>query len=552
MIKYILCASILLCVSACNIDEEIIDRPSDSNITTETEVTNLVRGTYASLQDQSCFKYQGMQLMILCADDFYSVSGGFSPFSTRIYNSTNVAVQTFWTSTYAAIRNANNLITTLDRLDLPQKFENQSYGEAYFLRAVANFYLVRMFGGVPLRTTSVDINSNFYAKRNTVAEVYEQIFKDLKAASTLLPLQSAIPSTELGRASKGAAQAILAKAYLTYGNYQSFNSQDPTPNFKNALLYADSVVKSNQYALLNDFGDLFDLNKETAAYKEVIFGMRYIRDNVRTSAGSTGSEYAARFMPNIFSDVCGAINGVGQSDFRVHPYIADFYSTGEYLNDYRFEKTYANRGFNKVTNRFSVMYPFLRKETTDNSTNFAAIQKYIDGNGRDGRNHENDLFVVRLADVYLMIAEAENELNGPTAAAYTAFNTVRERARKANGVVRTTPANLAPALSKIDFRLKVFHERGAELIGEGHRWFDLVRMKSPTDPTKTMFEYQFFTVLPKQPQTLPTYNATTNKWSTVGAVLGTHTKPELKHLLQPIPLNEITGNPNFGGQNPGW
>ncbi len=89
----------------------------------------------------------------------------------------------------------------------------------------------------------------------------------------MLPLYSAISQAQLGRASKGAAQALLAEAYLTYGNQLALKGKAVTTEYQNAILYADSVINSKQYALLPNYGDLFEINKEAGAYTEVIFGV---------------------------------------------------------------------------------------------------------------------------------------------------------------------------------------------------------------------------------------------------------------------------------------
>ncbi len=556
--NYSIALAIILGLSlcSCNIDEEIIDVPTPEDIRTQADVTTIINGTYSIISDQQCFKFQGMQLLFLSADDMYSELGNIS---TRKYNSSEVSVQSFWTSMYAVIRNANNLIDALDKLNLDPAFEKRAYGDAYFLRGFTYFYLVQMYGGVPLRTQSVNLQSDFYIARNTVDEVYAQIFADFKAASVNLPLQSAIGSQELGRASKGAAQSFMAIASLTYGNHLQQKSQTPDTHYQNAKVYADSVIASNQYILINDFAQLFDISRENDAYKEVIFGIRFVNDKTRTGAGSRGSEFAQRCMPNNFTDVAGGnpITHTGGGSYRFHPWIADFYTTGEYLNDYRAQVTFTSRGFNSVQQKFVVTYPTTRVVTTGTNADMtnpsAFCGKYVDPQGTD-RNHENDFFMMRLAEVYLIKAEAENELNGPTPAAYEAFNQLRVRARRANGIARTTPANLTAGLTKDQFRLRVFNERGAELLGEGHRWFDLVRMQSPTNASETMYDYQFFTFLTAKPNKLPTYNATNNKWNNTGGVFiaAIPIPKETKFKLFPIPENERANNPNFGSQNSGW
>ena len=168
----------------------------------------------------------------------------------------------------------------------------------------------------------------------------------------------------------------------------------------------------------------------------------------------------------------------------------------------------------------------------------------------DASNHENDLFIIRLAEVFLIRAEAENELNGP-AGAYTSFNMLRARARKANGTARLVPANLATGLTKDQFRKKIFDERGLEFIGECKRWFDLVRMKNPSG-TGTMYQHQFQTFLPTIAPGIPVYNTTTRRWGGGKTERSSIVPYNSKFLLFPIPQIERDLNAKLtqnGGYN---
>jgi hypothetical protein len=541
--------------------EEIKDTPNPSVIVNESDVTAVINGAYSQFNDAAAFKFQGMMMLMLCADDLYSESGAeLGTYSTRIYSGSNTTP--FWNKLYSTIANANDLIATLNRLDLDPAFEKRAYGEAYFLRAFCYYYLVRLYGGVPLRLSAVDVNSDFYLPRKTIDEVYSQIFEDFGKASAMLPLYTQISAAELGRASKGAAQAILSQAYLTYGNQLTLKGQTATVQYQNAKTYADSVIKSAQYTLLANYGDLFDIAKETGAYKEVIFGVRFQTDQQARAQPAAGSEFALRFgAPNTHFVSGNGATGQGDGAIKPMPWIADYYRTGDYATgtgtslviDYRNEKAFMQKGFNSALNKFYAIYPNIPATTAEGTINTPLIGKYIDPSGKDARNNGNDLFIIRLAEVYLIRAEAENELNGPTAAALADINTVRARARQNAGTPRTAPVNVAAPVTKDQFRMKIFDERGLELIAEGQRWFDLVRMRSPLSATQTMFEYQLKVVLPTKPQTLPTYNATTKKYSNANAVFAPALRIEVpKFLLFPVPATELTQNRNFGPQNPGW
>jgi len=424
--------------------------------------------------------------------------------------------------------------------------------------------LVRLWGGVPLRVDRVNINSNFYLPRSTVDQVYAQIFSDFKKASELLPEYDPANTDYVSRATKGAAQGMLAHAYLTYGDHLSLAGQSGTTQFQNAELYADSVINSGKYNLIANFADLFDINKENDAYNEVLFGIRFQTDPQASGQGSAGSEYAFRFCaPNTFH-VCGQTpNGQGNGAYRPNMWFADYYRKGDYAPatgaatlaniDYRNLVSFLQSGIGPNGNTY-VMYPNIPTGTQKNIAT-PLVGKYIDPAGKDSRNNGNDFFVLRLAEVYLIKAEAENELNGPNAVAVGALNFVRARARAAEGTARAVPADVvAGSLTKDQFRMKIFDDRGLELLGEGQRYFDLIRMRSPNGPTETMYEYQFLKTLnnsKKFPTTLPAFK--NGKWSTSNAVYGPSLNVSVpKFLLLPIPSSELTQNPNFGAQNPGW
>jgi len=565
--------AITLLIVACSLNEEILDTPGPRHIQTEQDVEPLIRGLYSRFNDANAFKFRGWLMLTLCADDFYSVAANeFQPFANRTHGAPNVSH--FYNSLYLTVGAANQLIDILggveDRLD--SAFVSRAYGEAHFVRAFSYYYLVRLYGGVPLRLQATHADSELYLPRASIHEVYEQIFADFREASLRLPLASELPSAELGRATKGAAQAIVAQAYLTYGNQRALRGMDPTEQYEEAVLFADSVIHSGQYQLIPNYADLFDINKEVDAYKEVIFGIRFQADPMEILLGSAGSEYAFRFGNSNTHFVSGhANNGQGDGSVRPMHWMADYYlNHNDYVHptqgtrDYRHEVTFVRRGYNSTNDRYVVPYPFL-PTASENPIIYPLLAKYQDPNGRDHRNNGNDFFVIRFSEMYFILVEALNELHGGPTYNYKGqqlfwwFNRVRARAQQADGTSRNRPflinnAN-SPGMTQDEFRMRIFHERGLELLGEGQRWFDLVRMRHPSNPTKTMFEYQLLEELRKSdyPKEFPTYSRPNNAYSNSFAVY----EPALnvsvpKHLLFPIPIEEMVRNPNFGEQNPGW
>lgn len=553
---------VLTMFSCKKMEETIYDTPSvDNSIKTVTDIALVLGGNYGNLQHADLYKKEIVKMLELSGDNLAASGTEFNLFSQKVYEPGSGPISAVYSKYFSIINNCNFLLEKVELLKLDSASTSTATkinqiagveGEIRFFRAFAYFDLVRMFGGVPLRTQSTNINGTFYVARNTTGEIYDLIFSDLKLASTYLLDKTKTPVGGLGLANKGAAQSMMALASLTYGNYLDRNDQPSLArlNYASAKLYADSVLQLGGYKLIDNYADLWDVDNEQSNYtSEVIFGIRFTRERNGTSSSAKGSEYAPRFLPNTMGGVTGnlATGGIGSGTYRVQPWLYDFYNTGEYAGDYRSEATFLTSWFktNSTTTTY-VTYPLIPAtgqsvETPNGSTTVDGrlpyIRKYIDGKGLESSNHENDMFVIRLAEVYLIKAEAENELNGPTNIAYGAFNQLRARARKANGTYRTTPADLTPGLSKDQFRKKIFDERGLEFIGECKRWFDLVRMKGPNG-TGTMYEYMFKTYLPTLKPGLPLYNKTTKKWD--GGVTDSISLAPYnpKFLLFPIPQRE--------------
>ncbi len=542
---------------ACSVDQQIFDTlTTENSLKNQGNITTFVNGTYARFSSFGGFKSSYMTYF-LAADDLNTRPGAAygSRYSSKTQDPFSSEVSNFWSTLYQAINSANFLIDKIDPVNANEAYKQRVKGEMYFLRGLSYFYLVRMWGGVPLKTKPTSLDDDLQLPRSSVDQVYTQIFADFEEASKRLLRRTSLPSAEFGHATKGAAQAMLSKAYLTYGNYLDLNGNgsESAKFYQLAKTYADSVITSGQYSLIPSYNDLWNVDKEAASYQEVIFAIQFTRDAQVANASGVGSEHGVMNTPSNMANVggSGALK-TGGGNLRVQPWFGERYGTGDFLNDYRFEVSILT-SFANTSNpsRTVVCFPKVRASTTSNELTETQpyLFKYVDGRALDGRNAENDLPIIRLSEVFLIKAEAENELNGPTAVAYAEFNKLRARARNANGVQRTTPENLAAGLTKDGFRQKIVDERALEFVGEGQRWFDLVRMKGPNG--KTMYEYQFGTFLPTLKPGLPTFTSATNTWAG-GRTENTSIVPfNPKLLLWPIPFSEIANNPNVT-QNPGY
>jgi starch-binding outer membrane protein, SusD/RagB family len=296
----------------------------------------------------------------------------------------------------------------------------------------------------------------------------------------------------------------------------------------------------------------------------VIFGIQLARDGLTNGAASKGSELPFYLQPNTRNGICGNLPvGKGGGTIRVHPWFYDLYATGDYAKsgvvDYRTDFSFLTR-WNGSTNatpslaRRYVTYPVIEPDAADLVREQQPyVDKYKDPGGKDSRNHENDFYIIRLAEVFLIKAEALNEL-GRTSEASEPFNKLRQRARLANGTARAVPIDLAPGLSKADFRLAIYNERGLELLAEGQRWFDGTRMRY-LNTDKSMLQWRYDTFYPSLASTvkvLPSWNVSGRFWTAGRAQPINIITWNDRYKLFPIPSNELDANPNFGVQNPGW
>lgn len=411
------------------------------------------------------------------------------------FNADHEDVRNVWTHMYDAINRANIVVGRVAGIDMDNNLKQQYIAEARFIRGLCYFYGVRLYGGIPLITaevTSVDEVADI--KRSTAAAVYTQVIEDLTAAAEVLP-----STNQQGRATKGAAKGLLAKVFLTRASSDAAESND----YQRCADLAAEVIAMPEHHLMPNYQDA--VGAANKFNPESLF--EWQADRILTPVGKQ-SIFGQFTLPR---DIVGLVPEAGQTgESQIVSEIAFFDRYDD--RDYRKESTFITSGTNRQGEDVSwqqFTFPFP-----------APAWKYVDRTAttRNGYAFNANFVVLRLADVYLMRAEALNEVGGPTDAAYEMINAVRERARNRDGNnLNGFPENLS-GLTKDEFRDAVLHERAIELGFEGHRWFDLVRTKRLVETIKTVH---------------PDYQVAE------------------KHYLFPIPANELIINPNLE-QNPGW
>lgn len=437
------------------------------------------------------------------------------------FSPTHSYLRGVWEAAYAGINRANAVIARVPDIDMNETRRDQIVGEAKFLRALHYYWLAGLFGGVPLKLDETSSIEGGTLARSSATETYAQIEKDLTEAAAVLP--NSWPTSEYGRATKGAALTLLGKAYMQSaatvpiaGSYQKAIN-----TFRQVQGLGYSLVPGNRYA------SLFDGTNERAS--EIIWSIQNIR--VEGFGGRMTEWFTPRPNPRL--------NPSGQENqFQAERPFYDSYPAA----DVRKAATWLTQ----FTNSEGKTVIWEWKSGIQSSSQYGAtgpgVRKYIDWASPDGGAEEPDYVILRYADVLLSIAEALNETSGPTGEAYDLVNQVRARA----GL-----GPLAPGLSKDAFRNAVFLERKYELAMELHGVFDMRRnwewakarietsMKLARDAAgggidinKSPFtsSVEKCSVTPKS----VCFNPITDKWR-----------------LYPIPSGAIELNPLLT-QNPGW
>jgi starch-binding outer membrane protein, SusD/RagB family len=358
-----------------------------------------------------------------------------------------------WRMNFWLIQRANIVIERAAEVQFPNPAEQQALiGEGKFMRAFGYFWLVRAYGGVPLYT-SLDAQRKADQPRATEAQVLEQIIKDASEAAEVLP--AARSGNQLGRATRGAALALLADAYRWRANAVSKSRED----WEKAAEAAGTVIREGRYALEPNYLDAFLPGSETR--REEIFAIQF------SGVGWEGIDliggiYFARNIPSI----------EGWAVVVPTPRFYHSYPAG----DYRHEVTFRTRSCpdHSDTNcAESEKIDF----TPHNFEGFTTrghphVWKYRPSD--HGRNlwgaGDVNTPMYRYADILLIYAEAQVEL-GNSAEALRRVNEIRQRARRGTGNEnRAEPADLTTISKDI-----IYQERSWELSFELKRWFDLVQ-----------------------------------------------------------------------------
>ncbi|GAB3985365.1 RagB/SusD family nutrient uptake outer membrane protein [Spirosoma daeguense] len=410
-------------------------------------------------------------------------------------------VVNYWNGLYRVIAQANQVlekVPPIPLMDAAQK--TKILGEARFLRASAYFTAVQLWGDVPLITKPQTATSeDFRPARVKSEDVYKLIVDDLLAAEAAGLAWMDVS----GRVNLAAVKTQLAKVYLTMAGF---------PLSKGASHYklaADKALEVITYAnanpsTINLFTTYEDVHKESTKNRtEHLFMLQY---NAIVASNPMDNFYG-NFKPINYNGPTGTGSSVPTPSFYKSYEAGDLRAKDQ---DGYFYTTYFTNGTGA---RFELGAPYV----------FKHFNRTANGTSGVAGTRQNNLNVpqIRFAETLLLFAEAQNEVGGPTQPAYEAMKRIRDRAKL------TTPA--IGTFNQASFREAVWRERWHELCYEQLTWFDMVRLRK-------------------------VYNETTNGFDNfVGHInLSTNKALEQKHLLLPLPRQEMLNNPSLTPQNPGY
>lgn len=393
--------------------------PSSSVVTdkvykTASDFNVAVVGCYSKLQSQvnfytECCEYRSDNLNLSAptagTQDRYDIDH----FSEK---PSNGILDDYWANFNNNVYRCNLVLDKIDGVEFDEGLKKQYKAEAMFIRALTYFNMYRIWGGVPTTRTVVTVEEALNTRRSTDEEMFNFIAGDLKAIVDDNMLPESYTGEDVGRATLGAAKALLGKVYLT------FHKWEEARDVLSQLL--------GKYELVQPIESVFDVNNKMN--REIIFAVRFNKE----------------------------VEGEGHSYwFNITNLTDDTNQSAALMNCYE----------NGDARKALITY-------VSAATNVCLMPKFMDTKSSTYNVVGNDQILLRYADVILMYAEALNEIGYDASASSVALkqlNDVRERA----GLDKLTAADVT---NQADFRKAILDERQREFPYEGHRWFDLVRM----------------------------------------------------------------------------
>lgn len=531
-IKYITILGIILFTSnACK--KFLTKTPNDfvspeNYYNTEIEANNALLGLYTAFNDNGSGLYSGgvVSGWVLPTDEIFRSSN--AGVNCLTYDATEVSISNYWNQCYRYINNCNSFLENVDKVVMDKKRKEVLRGEALFMRAYIYFLLTSQFGDVPLKLASTQSVYGVDVPFTASKDIYAKVIADMTLAESLVNDVDASKQQPM-RVSKQVVRGILARVNLYMAGYPLLD----VSRYQDARDWAKKVVDAGKNSLISDYTQIWiNIAKDAYDLRETMWE----------------AEYMAPQPPYFRASGWGGQTGLGiacpQANTDVG-YVLDWYKiTYSLAALYATDTIDSRRNWNIAP--FYYRFNSGTWETPRDSLNTTAAlkaQKVVDKNpGKLRRKYETvrpatgssgmNFPILRYADVLLMYAEAENEINGPTDIALDLLNQVRTRAKCANLYSTTATDDNFLIIDADSFRKAIRAERARELCFEFVRRSDLIRWGIYVETLQNEAS-----------------NFQTNNYQ-VG-MSSVYNRVSQKHLLLPIPISELSLN-KLAKQNIGW
>lgn len=479
----------------------------------EADARQAVTGVYAIYKNNSMYGQVGLDhfydngadiIEPNRSADFVEPIGNYSlNEATADRSIQKMSVADSWKDFYKIILNTNVIIDEVtDNENILPEIQTDIIAETRFLRALAYWHITNLWGDAPYYTENISIDEIAVLGRTPKETILAGVMEDLDFAEANMRTLDEIGSSELGKASKWTASVIKAKIYMEQRNWQA------------GLAKCVEIITQSGHELAPTFAEVFDPANEYNL--EIIWSLDFAKD-----------------INGVYDPPFGDAGWAGNASWRpsmFNPRLRDEPKNTDERGALRAALTANGQAFNgtglQVASKdFAEKFPMndLRRplNVTDTYLGFELVFPYIskfmnlDLETSPRFNHSDNRLIFRLADIYLMAAECENELNGP-ANAYQYIEPIRQRAYATEAEWKLS------GLSQQEFREAIYDERKWELAGECMRRYDLIRWGILFDVVQNL-EYRFWE---------PNVNI----------------KPY--HVLLPIPLSELQLNPNLLESDP--
>lgn len=519
--------SIFLCLVIVSGCEKALNKspedflPVEKYFTKESDAVLALNGVMEMMTKRDYYAGQFPTRMLSGDDLFITLTGSFP--GNHSADASDPLIRNLWNNLFSTIQRANILLTNLPKVSMPETKKGVIRGEALFLRAYAMFMLADMWGPIPINLVPTSGPNDVVRTRQPLKDVYAQILQDMAEAEKLvLASTSAAEYGGGGYPAKTTVQGILARVCLTMAG----EPLKDVSKYAEARDWAAKAVASGEHRLNPDYTDIFiRLASDRYDKMEVMWEI-----DLNYTAGLDDH------------GLIGSLNGIPGADVSFGYSFGQVHVTRKLVNAYGITSNDMRRDWNAAP------FQYVSGTTTGAKSNFTATQLYerFDSKYRSQyypvKHRDNtgiNFPVLRYSDVLLMLAEAENEIDGPTPRAYAMVNQVRARAygKLLPGATNLTEADIAPGIDQTTFRQLIMDERLREFPSEAIRKHDLIRWGIFVSAIKGVATDANNPALPL------------SSWRTQVTNIANRVGNE--DVLWPIPNSEISLNSGMT-QNEGW